>query len=291
VPDRLAGSIVSPRARLHPVPLSLIRPSLPAVLRGFAAVHGRRLETAAIQPENPRPHPPTLVFLHGAFGSLASWARFPRDVAHASRCPVLVYSRAGHGRSDPPAESARGDYVRAEAQAVLPALLDLHGIERPLLVGHEDGAAIALVHAGSDFDVAGVVALSPRSAVDDLAASVVRNALARLEDGDPMAGFARHHRDPAALLARYAGLWTRRDRGAPALEPFLARVTAPVVLMQGEDDEHASLADLALLARALPGDVQTLRLEAVGGMPWEDAPRGVTAAIVALADRVRAPRR
>jgi pimeloyl-ACP methyl ester carboxylesterase len=266
------------------LPLSLVRPRPAAALRGFVAVHGRRLETATIVPAGVRPRAPTLVFLHGAFGSISSWERFPCEVAQATACPVLLYSRAGHGRSDPPAAAAGSDALRAEAQAVLPALLDLQGVERPLLVGHEDGATIALVHAGSGFDVAGVVALSPRSAVDELAASAVRDALARLADGDPMIPFARHHRDPAALLARYAAAWSTPAGRASIVAPYLPRVAAPVVLLQGEDDEHASLDDLALLARALHGRARTLQLEAVGGQPWQDAPRAVIAAINALVD-------
>ena len=112
------------------------------------------------------------MFLHGAFGAASSWERFPRDVAAGTGCPVLVYSRAGHGRSDPPASPLGLDYLQVEACAVLPALLDSQGIERPVLVGHEDGAAIALLHAAS-FDVAGVVALAPRTGVDEPAASAV----------------------------------------------------------------------------------------------------------------------
>jgi pimeloyl-ACP methyl ester carboxylesterase len=257
------------------------------VLRGFAAVHGRRLETAAIVPDDVRPRAPHIVFLHGAFGSLSSWERFPRDVARATRCPVLVYSRAGHGRSDPPAAEPGPDHLQVEAQAVLPALLDLQGIERPLLVGHEDGAAIALIHAGSGFDVAGVVALSPRTCVDDAVALAVRDAHARFVDGAAMGAFARHHRDPGALLVRWAALWQSGAFRVRTLEPFLPRVTAPVVLVQGEDDELASVADLASLARGLHGRVQSLQIEAVGHAPWEDAPRAVAATIASLVERVR----
>jgi pimeloyl-ACP methyl ester carboxylesterase len=233
-----------------------------------------------------RPRAPYLVFLHGAFGSLAAWEHFPRDVARASGCPVLVYSRAGHGNSDPPAESG-ADYLQVEAQSVLPALLDLQGIERPVLVGHEDGAAIALIHAGSGFDVAGIVALAPRSAIGEPAASAVQQAHARLAAGEAMQEFTRHHRDPLALLERWATLWASPGLRARTLEPFLRNVAAPVVLVQGEDDEHASLADLASLARDLHGCAQSIQLETVGHTPWHDAPRAIAATITALVDRVR----
>ena len=64
-------------------------------------------------------------------------------------------------------------------------------------------------------------------------------------------------------------------------------MTAPVVLIQGEDDEHASMADLSLIARALRGRARSIQLEAVGHAAWEDAPGAVSAAIVALVDALR----
>jgi pimeloyl-ACP methyl ester carboxylesterase len=269
------------------VALSIIRPRSPPTLRGFAIIHGRRLETATILPESPRPRAPHLVFLHGAFGSLSAWEQFPRDVARASGCPVLVYSRAGHGRSDPPAGETGADSMQVEAQSVLPALLDSQGIERPVLVGHEDGAAIALIHAGSGFDVAGVVALAPRTSIGEPAASAAQQAHERFVAGEAMQEFARHHRDPGALLARMARLWSLPAFRARTLEAFLARVTAPVVLVQGEDDEHANLTDLAALARGLHGRVQSIQLEAVGHTPWLDAPNAIAATITALVDRAQ----
>lgn len=266
--------------------LPLSRPHETAVLRGFASIHGRRLETATIVPAAVGARAPTLVFLHGAFGSLSSWDRFPREVAQTARCPALVYSRAGHGRSDAPASGSSGDYLQVEAQSVLPALLDSQGIERPLFVGHEDGAAIALIYAAG-FDAAGIVALSPRTRIDELAVSAVQDARTRLDAGEAMPSFVRHHRDPASLLARWASLWALPATRAWSLAPFLERVNAPVVLIQGEDDEHANLADLTLLARALHGRVQSIQLEAVGGSPWEDAPHAIATAIASLAARVR----
>ena len=92
---------------------------------------------------------PTLVFLHEGLGSVAMWRDFPQRVADATGCPALVYSRAGYGRSSPLTLPRATDYMHVEALTVLPALLDRLGIERPILIGHSDGASIALIHAGS----------------------------------------------------------------------------------------------------------------------------------------------
>lgn len=58
---------------------------------------GRRLEVARIAGAGPT----TLVFLHEGLGCAAAWRDFPAAVAAATGLPALIYSRLGHGRSDP----------------------------------------------------------------------------------------------------------------------------------------------------------------------------------------------
>jgi len=60
-----------------------------------------------------------------------------------------VYSRAAYGLSSPLAAARRPDYMHVEALTTLPALLDLLSIDQPILIGHSDGASIALIHTGA----------------------------------------------------------------------------------------------------------------------------------------------
>ena len=53
------------------------------------------------------------------------------------------------GTSMMPAREAVSRLVADEALEVLPRLVDQVGIEAPLLVGHSDGASIALIHAAA----------------------------------------------------------------------------------------------------------------------------------------------
>src|ERR1700735_756086 len=103
------------------------------------------------------PGAPTLVFLHGALGSVAGWRDFPQSLAAATGLGWMAFSRAGHGRSGPPETPRDTIYLDREAIDVLPAVLDRLGIHRPILFGHDDGATIALIHAaGAETPVEGV---------------------------------------------------------------------------------------------------------------------------------------
>jgi pimeloyl-ACP methyl ester carboxylesterase len=66
-----------------------------------------RLEYVRLIPARQRPGVPTIVFLHEGLGSISLWREFPRRVADACGCCAIVYSRQGHGASDP-ATAARG---------------------------------------------------------------------------------------------------------------------------------------------------------------------------------------
>src|SRR5438105_6037597 len=104
----------------------------------------------------------TLVFLHEGLGSIRQWRDFPAKVAAATRKRALVYDRYGYGQSDVLQEERRTvRFMHDEALIALPELLRELKIAEPVLIGHSDGASIALIHAGAGHQVKGVVAMAP----------------------------------------------------------------------------------------------------------------------------------
>src|SRR5262245_65304338 len=74
------------------------------------------------------------------------WRDFPDRLADATSHGALVYSRAGHGRSDPAPLPRSLSFMNEEA-VVLGEVLERAGVRETVLVGHSDGASIALIHA------------------------------------------------------------------------------------------------------------------------------------------------
>ena len=110
-------------------------------------VAGHRLEVQRIPGH--QPHVSELVFLHEGLGSVSHWKDFPAQVSAATGCPVTVYSRYGSGNSDLLVEPRQVQYMHDEALHSLPDLLAQFEIENPILIGHSDGASIALIYAGA----------------------------------------------------------------------------------------------------------------------------------------------
>jgi pimeloyl-ACP methyl ester carboxylesterase len=243
----------------------------------FFDVAGHRLECVRIRGAKSAP---TLVFLHEGLGSVALWKDFPARVADATDCPVLVYSRAGYGRSSAAALPRATDYMHVEALTVLPALLDRLGIADPVLVGHSDGASIALLHAGSGSrPVRALVALAPHVFVEDMSIASIDEVRRQYETTDLREKLARRHADPDAAFRGWNDIWLAPAFRSWNIEACLPGVRCPLLLIQGRDDEYGSAAQLDAIERQVGGKVARIELADCRHSPHRDQPEATLAAI------------
>jgi pimeloyl-ACP methyl ester carboxylesterase len=223
---------------------------------------------------------PPLVFLHEGLGSLDLWRSFPDDVRAATGTPpMVVYSRHGYGHSDPVAEPRLVSYMHDEADDVLPALLAHLGIERPLFVGHSDGASIALLYAGAGHVVAGLVLLAPHVFVEDRSIEGIAAARDAYEQTDLRTRMARHHADADSTFRGWNDVWLSAEFRAWDITDRLGAIEAPILVVQGSDDQYGSLAQLDAIERGVAGAVTRLVLPGVGHAPHLEAPTETLTAV------------
>jgi pimeloyl-ACP methyl ester carboxylesterase len=195
---------------------------------------------------------PALVFLHEGLGSVALWRDFPERVASETGRRVLIYSRAGHGQSDVPEEDRTPRFMHEEALDVLPGLLQDHGITKPVLIGHSDGGSIALIHA-SEHPVERLVLLAPHVFVEDVSIAAIteaRDAFPALRER-----MARYHRDAERTFHLWNDIWLAPEFRDRNIEDVLPHVSAPTLVIQGEDDQYGTLAQVEAIERGLGGPV------------------------------------
>jgi pimeloyl-ACP methyl ester carboxylesterase len=232
---------------------------------------------------------PTLVLLHEGLGSVAMWRDFPARLAAATGCRTLVYSRYGYGQSDVLEESFGTDFMHREGRDALPELLAQLGIERPLLVGHSDGASISLLHAGDGrFDVAGLAVMAPHCFVEDISIRSIEAAKIAFETTDLPAKLGKYHRDVRRTFYGWNDIWLNPDFRGWNIEDCLGGIACPVLAIQGEDDEYGTMAQIeaiAAQARAAP-EVELLKLADCRHSPHRDQPLAVIEAICRFADRL-----
>ena len=219
-----------------------------------------------------------LVFLHEGLGSIRQWRDFPAQVAAAAGCRALVYDRYGYGQSDVLAEPRRTvRFMHDEALIALPEILASLRIENPVLVGHSDGASIALIHAGAGHAVRGVVAMAPHVFIEPICLSSIAKATQTFESTDLAQKLGRYHRDARKTFYGWADVWLDPDfKGWDIRADYLPGVRCPVLAIQGHDDEYGTMAQLDEIAARVAGPCTLLKLDHCGHSPFRDRAAEVT---------------
>jgi pimeloyl-ACP methyl ester carboxylesterase len=222
-----------------------------------------------------------VVFIHGSLGSVYDFTMSILDRA-AQEYQAIAIDRPGHGYSERPGSMALSPALHA---SYLRGLLRAIGVERPVLVGHSWGGAVALAYALEYPDsAAGLVLLAgaaygregltdPRSRV--VAIPVLGEVLTNVfylpvtqmlypppEPGHPGAGplpgpYVATAQRLALRPAHFRAEATdSRELGAAlrAMSPRYGEIRVPVVLVHGDADSQVPLEQHALpLHHAIPG--------------------------------------
>lgn len=242
----------------------------------FVTIDGVRLEYARIDGDHA--HTP-IVMLHEGLGSLAMWRDFPQRVAEATGATVIAYSRRGYGQSDPLPGPRKVDYMHGEAQDVLPKLLRALDVTRPLLVGHSDGASIAILHAGSGNDVAGLVLMAPHVFVEDLTVDSIAAIKDVWKKSDMGARLGRYHRDAEHSFWGWNDIWLLPAFKRWNIEAFVPKIAAPMLVIQGIDDEYGTAAQCEAIKAKAKAPCELLMLENCKHSPHRDQPERTLKAI------------
>lgn len=253
---------------------------------GFLELGPMRLEYRMI---GPRPHEaPTLVLLHEGLGSIAVWGDFPEKLARETGAGVLVFSRAGYGRSSPGTLPRTVRFMHEEAQQVLPRVFDAIGFRRGLLVGHSDGASIAAIYAGSveDHRVRGLALMAPHFVIEDFGLAEIARARVAYEQGDLRQKLARWHDDVDNAFYSWNGPWLEPAFRQWDISEELSYIRVPILIVQGEDDQYGTVRQIEVAREECYCPVEAELLPNTRHVPYREAPERTLAAVAGFANRL-----
>jgi pimeloyl-ACP methyl ester carboxylesterase len=286
----------------------------------FTETTAGRQHVLDVGPDNPTVSPaPTVVLLHGATANLGDM-RLALVGRLRGRYRVIAVDRPGHGWSER-TDGAADASPRRQA-AVLHEILRKAGVERPVVVGHSWGGAVALAYA-LDYpnEIGGLLLLSPLAAPwrNDL------RRIAELGDAPGLGPFLAHTvAMPVAWLSLDRLLWrafapqewpmnyverasillglrptaiTANAEDIAHINGFVAtllprysEIATPTVVITGNRDHLLSpLRQARLVASQIP-HARLVVLPGVGHMPHHAQPERVVDAIEQLiqsTERVR----
>jgi pimeloyl-ACP methyl ester carboxylesterase len=255
----------------------------PRAQNEFVTVNGKRLETLRHAPTGNKF---TIVMLHEGLGSVSLWKDFPERIAVATSCGVLVYSRYGQGKSDRLAKKHGVDFMHHEAQVVLPELLERFGIQEPILLGHSDGGSICILYAAKAVRKPRALVLeAPHVFVEDLSVSSIAKIRTAYQTTDLPKKLGRYHDHVDETFWGWNDIWLDPRFRSWNIEDSLSDISCPVLVIQGEDDEYGTLAQVEAIKKRVPG-TESLVLQECGHSPHRDQPEKTLAAITKFVQRV-----
>lgn len=231
---------------------------------------------------------PLLVFLHEGLGSVAMWKDWPAKTCRALDCRGLVFSRYGYGKSTPRPidEKWPVQFMHIQAQQFMPAFFASLGIDtrkdRPILVGHSDGASIALLYAAACPDrIRAVAVLAPHLFVEAVTVRNIDIARSTFVSTDLPQKLARYHDDVESAFWGWNDIWLSPLFLEWNIEDEVEKIRCPVLAIQGREDEYGTLAQVEHLAD-LAQDVKLYVIDDCRHSPHRDKPEETTDAIAAF---------
>ncbi len=251
-----------------------------------------------------------VVYIHGSLGSTRDLTDSPTFPLLTARYDVIAFDRPGFGYTRRPCRTAMS--IEDHARALHGDLAALHLTEKPLLVGHSMGGAVALAYAELYPDeIRGAVLLGglaypqgPPSALERLSAAPVLGDLflqtiaqplgALLGPGQfkrvfgPMPAPRGYERAVLALGLRPAEF--RADsqdallvnRSLERMIPRYPAIKVPLEILQGELDKNVSPEDNAVRLHAVVPNSTLVMLPGVAHAVQFAAPQQVLHAVERL---------
>ena len=253
----------------------------------FVDINKNRIRYTLIEGD---PCMPYLVFLHEGLGCIEMWKEFPVRLCRLCGCPGLLYDRQGYGQSSPFTLKRDIEYVHAYAQE-LGLLLDILIGNRPfILVGHSDGASIALIYgAGEHHRLKAIVSEAAHVFVEAKTTAGVEAAYRHYrENGAPK--LIKYHGDKTdALFRAWGEIWLSDWFQSWNIEKLLPEITCPVLVLQGTADAYGTMKQVEAIASQVSGPAEPIMIKGCGHTPHRECGDLVLAYVQDFIDRHVSP--
>ncbi|MFW5793484.1 MAG: alpha/beta fold hydrolase [Bacteroidota bacterium] len=216
---------------------------------------------------------PFLVFLHEGLGCSEQWKDFPAILSEAVECPVLLYDRFRYGKSDFIDRPFDKNYMHDEAFVVLPELLSKLDIEEKLiLIGHSDGGTISLLFASKFPEkTKALITEADHVICEEQTTNGVAGVVDIYKKGNLKNFLKKYQKENTdKLFYGWSGFWISEEAKDWDIISYLENIKAPLLAIQGKDDQYGSKEQLIVKIKNVGGDVNIAFLQNCGHIPHHE---------------------
>jgi pimeloyl-ACP methyl ester carboxylesterase len=158
-----------------------------------------------------------------------------------------------------------------------------------VLIGHSDGGSIAIIYAGgaATESLRGVVTEAPHVFCEEMTVRSIRKVKEAYESGDLRRKLKKYHGANTDCAFRgWSETWLHPDFTKWNLEEYLPHIKTPMLVIQGEDDEYSTSAQVETIARQAGAGAEVLLLPRCGHTPHRDQEAATLQAMARFISRV-----
>ncbi len=180
------------------------------------------------------------IYLHEGLGSIKSWGDLPITLYKQLPINSVLYNRIPHGQTKATLPS-KYHYFDFQVEE-LSNIIDRLNVKSPILIGHSDGATIALLFAAKYPEKAkAIVAIAAHIYSEEKTEQGIAETYIRYSKGNLKEKLERQHglnTDP--VFYKWHNFWSRARKENWNIKSTLANINIPVLAIQGEKDEYAT---------------------------------------------------
>ena len=191
----------------------------------------------------------TIVLLHEGLGSIEMWKDWPTKLALKTKMNLVLYSRIGMGKSSEEKIKKKPNFLENEALYYLPKVINDYCNISPILLGHSDGASIALIYAGIKLPCKGLILEAPHVFVEKITINEIKNIKKIWKINNLKEKFSKYHNDPEKTFESWCEVWLSEGFSKWNIINLLGNITCPLLVIQGANDQYGTLKQIDLIEK------------------------------------------
>jgi pimeloyl-ACP methyl ester carboxylesterase len=176
-----------------------------------------------------------------------------------------------------------------EGLEVLPLLLEVAGIRDCILIGHSDGGSIAIIYAGGTeaIPLRGLITEAAHVFFEDIMVHSIRHTRAMYLNGDLRRKLEKHHGgNTNNAFWGWNDVWLHPDFRNWNIEEYLSEVKVPMLVIQGENDNQGTPAQVEAISRQVTTVVEAVMVPDCGHAPHKEQEAAVFKVMMAYISRL-----
>lgn len=247
-------------------------------ISGYSLVKGKKIFYRIINEHYISDNKPFILFLHEGLGSSEQWKDIPEVISEGVKCPALLYDRFRYGKSEFIDAPFDKHYMHTEAFEYLPELLKQMEIKQKLiLVGHSDGGTISLLFAAEYPEkVLAVITEADHVICEEHTTNGVAGVVDIYKKGNLRDFLKKYQKENTDMLFYgWSGFWLSKEAKDWNIISYLKNIKAPLLAIQGKDDQYGSEEQLIVKLNNVGGDVNLAFLDNCGHIPHHEQKEAV----------------